>query len=258
MIPLPSYLLSSTPTPTDPFVILSILSHTSPSPPITALVEESILMTAAGANKPSIVLALLILSLCPLVDQGDRAPLTGFRCISLAYQAGLNLGLEVDTEVLLKRGKERLIERHWEETLEKVIIVSEDHQKPSSDDADFAAVGTRQKPIQRVRIDTLQILIYSLMLSHSRSVTMAPLHAAQLPDHPASHYTAAINHLRAESTLLQTVHPFASELSRGEVMWLSEMPELEGMIAGWQNVQAKLEAWRQTWKPSGQFVDLRL
>lgn len=81
-------------------------------------------MTVAGANNESIILALLILSLSPLGIDTDRAPLTGFRMISLAYQAGLTLGLEVDTVNLLKRGKHRLTQPYWQDTLERVLIVS--------------------------------------------------------------------------------------------------------------------------------------
>jgi hypothetical protein len=126
LIPIPSYLLSSTSTPAHPFVALAVLSHTSPSSTITALVEESVLMIAAGANNESIILALLILSLSPLGEEADRAPLTAFRLVSMAYQSGQALGLEVDTVNLLKRDKHRLTQGHWEATLERVLIVGPD------------------------------------------------------------------------------------------------------------------------------------
>jgi hypothetical protein len=80
-------------------------------------------MTAAGANNESIILALLILSLSPLGEETDRAPLTAFRLMSMAYHSGQALGLEVDTVNLLKRGKHRLTQEHWEDTLERVLIV---------------------------------------------------------------------------------------------------------------------------------------
>jgi hypothetical protein len=56
--PLPAFLLVSTPRPTHAFVTTAILAFTTPSPAITALVEESVLLAMAGAVDCDAMIAL--------------------------------------------------------------------------------------------------------------------------------------------------------------------------------------------------------
>lgn len=126
ILPLSPFLSISTPTPTHNFVIIACLHHV----PIHAtshlanLVDESILLALTGVVSYEVVLALLILAMAPAIptEQGQRCRPTSLRLISLAYQFGLDLGLEAKVEGLLKMGSE-LREPFWTESMELVQMV---------------------------------------------------------------------------------------------------------------------------------------
>lgn len=99
LIPLAPFLLSSTPTPTHPFVMLAVLAHASPTPDLWILIEEAVLAVMSGAVGSDTPLALLILSLAPSPTDTTRAPLTAVRTIALAYSVGQMMGWDTMSEV---------------------------------------------------------------------------------------------------------------------------------------------------------------
>jgi hypothetical protein len=125
VLPFAPFLISSTPTPTHPFVVLAILTHV-PSiagKHIYPLVEESVAHVGAGAVGDDVLLALLILALQP--DHPDQP--TGWsplRTIAMAYQVGKNAGLEGLARSAVKHGH-RLCEPWWSQELDRVLLVSD-------------------------------------------------------------------------------------------------------------------------------------
>lgn len=124
VLPLAPFLVSSTPTPSHPFVVLAILTHI----PVIAgslvapLVEESVRHVFSGAVGQEVMLAFLILALRPSrPDQmGGPSPL---RLLSTAYEIGKSLGLERFARAACKR-KTVLCEPWWADVLERILLVS--------------------------------------------------------------------------------------------------------------------------------------
>ena len=124
IFPLCSFLDVSTPPPTHPFVVLSILSHVEdsllPICDVDLLVDESILYCMAGGGCAEAMLALFILSHSPWSQRNaEHVPANVMRVISLAHSIGVDLGLDRIAESVLRRA-----EHATEEQLEKVLLVS--------------------------------------------------------------------------------------------------------------------------------------
>lgn len=127
ILPLAPFLSISTPTPTHNFVIIACLHHVPihATSQLAGLVDESILLALTGNISHEVVLALLILALAPSIStaRGQRCRPTPLRLISLAYQFGLDLGLDCRVEALLRRGDD-LGEPFWTGSMELVQMVS--------------------------------------------------------------------------------------------------------------------------------------
>lgn len=123
-LPLPPFLLSSTPTPSHPFVILAILTHIPgfTSPETHALIDESVFHACEGAVDDEVLLALLILSLQPFTS--DRlSSWSPVRLISMAYDIGRSKGMESLVRSSIRHA-DMTRQPLWSKFLEKVLLVS--------------------------------------------------------------------------------------------------------------------------------------
>jgi hypothetical protein len=125
LLPIPSLLLTSTPTPNHPFVRLAILSHSSLyNEAIADQIDASIRHVMSGDLTRDTVFALLILSAPQHEMDAARARPTALRLVSLAYDIGLSLGLEALARVALRHGDE-LCHPWFDERMELVLLVSD-------------------------------------------------------------------------------------------------------------------------------------
>ena len=87
------------------------------------MIDESILHAMTGAIGIDVILALLICSLAPAqpsdTSHASRSPL---RLISMAYQMGCSMALEVEARAILRMG-DALKEPWWKERLGRVMLV---------------------------------------------------------------------------------------------------------------------------------------
>lgn len=121
VLPLAPFLLTSTPTPTHPFVIAAILSHLSAfnTTSLHHLINESIAHAMRGAIDGDVVLALLLLAVAPC---SPIVP-TSTRLISMAYEIGLALGYGSTEQSALSLGEE-LAQPWWRTKLDELLLVS--------------------------------------------------------------------------------------------------------------------------------------
>lgn len=114
-----------TPTPTHPFLVLSILQHVPSvvTVNISELVDEAVGQVLRGWVSEEIVLGLLFLALAP-AGSDKRGRISPLRCISLAYQIGLTLGLDAEVGAYAHDGPD--LERVEPRLAEKVEMVSAD------------------------------------------------------------------------------------------------------------------------------------
>jgi hypothetical protein len=118
LLPLHPYTQSASPTPTHPFLTLSILPFTpsiSPSTPIlNHLIDRALIHASCGASSVQAVESLLILSFAPLPkpEPGSlaRCHLSSAELIALAYNMGQGIGLEMRSQASLKDSS------YWEES----------------------------------------------------------------------------------------------------------------------------------------------
>ena len=121
VLPLAPFLLTSTPTPSHPFVIAGILSHL-PSFNTRSLhhvINQSIAHVARGAVDADVVLALLLLAVAPC---SPVIPST-VRLIAMAYEIGLALGFDSNAKAALQLGPD-LAQPWWREKLDELLLVS--------------------------------------------------------------------------------------------------------------------------------------
>jgi hypothetical protein len=125
IIPLPSFLLASSPTHIHPFVFLAYLHHAIEVDRIhlADALDESLIYLLSGAVSPDVMLALLILSLAPVqpVSNGRNRP-SAWHLITLAYNVGIGLGLDYKVAEDIKRGD--LCERWARHKMELAQLVS--------------------------------------------------------------------------------------------------------------------------------------
>lgn len=120
IIPLPSLLSSSSPRPTHPFIVATIIAQ-SDHPAAEAAVEQvtqAIHRILAGDVSVDAVLGLLILAL----DRPSAAVPSSTRLIALAYEVGKALGLEARIRLATRLGS-ALGEPYWASLCEDVILV---------------------------------------------------------------------------------------------------------------------------------------
>lgn len=119
-IPLPPFLLSSTPRPSHPFLTAIIISQSQRAASDIAVqaINEGIGRTLAGDVSISAMTGFLILAL----DRPSTLLPSSVRLIALARDVGESLGLEAREEVELKRGED-LLSPSWESTLEDLLLV---------------------------------------------------------------------------------------------------------------------------------------
>lgn len=123
ILPLAPFLSITTPAPTHNFVILAVLHHVPAysTSKLAPLVNESIITALSGNISLDVILALLILSVAPVVPSRKRAP-SPLRLISLAYQSGRDLGIDGKVDSFLARGEDLALP-FWSEAMWMVQIV---------------------------------------------------------------------------------------------------------------------------------------
>ena len=123
LVYLPSFLLSTTSTPSHSFIKLAILAYIRPTQDAMNMISASLNAFMIGANDIDSVLALFILSFSPVHRDLDPPPITAHRCASLAYQIGQSWGSDTVAARSLLRGKGYLIEDQWGTKLDNMILV---------------------------------------------------------------------------------------------------------------------------------------
>lgn len=190
VLPLPPFLAVSTPVPVHGFVVLAALHHVQSeySVALEPLLNESILLAMSGAASVDVMLALLILSLAPILpekaaDETD-APCTpsAFRLIALAYSMGQSLGFESMAEAVIARGQD-LNREYFGEHLWTLQL--------------WAAIVNR-------------FAILSLM--HGQIATLPVRVADRLPVLARESVEACNRHLRTEASVIAIFEPVARKL----------------------------------------------
>jgi len=103
IMPLSQYLLTTTPPPSHPALVIAMLAFVPEvAPPgLSDLIDETVLYSLTGAVNFGIVHALFLLSLAPYSQSTFmQTPPTPLRLISLAYQYGQDLGWQKQSEAL--------------------------------------------------------------------------------------------------------------------------------------------------------------
>ncbi|OCF35083.1 hypothetical protein I316_03123 [Kwoniella heveanensis BCC8398] len=121
MIP---FLLSTTPVPKHPFVVLAAISYADMLPANAhGMVEESVLFAMTGAADQDVLIALYILSFASFTQStATHAPLSPLQLISLAYRIGNDLGLEAKSEKALSGDTNGLIDPWASKRLEELAV----------------------------------------------------------------------------------------------------------------------------------------
>ncbi|WVF69049.1 hypothetical protein IAT40_003823 [Kwoniella sp. CBS 6097] len=122
--PMIPFLLSTTPVPKHPFVVLAAIFYVDMLP-INAMgmVEESALHAMTGAATTDVLTALYILSFTPCTQHtASHAPLSPLQLVSLAYRIGNDLGLEAKSEKALSGDTRGLIDPWASKRLEELTM----------------------------------------------------------------------------------------------------------------------------------------
>jgi hypothetical protein len=128
-LPLISWINSTTPPPKHPFIVTAMLHHvpTYQRLNLIELVDESVLLAMKGGGSIEVVMALLILSLAPLIpdtsESAVRTRLSPMRCISLAYRMGQEIGLETELCQTVREAPD-LASPEWAAEYERLELVS--------------------------------------------------------------------------------------------------------------------------------------
>ncbi|WVQ96560.1 hypothetical protein IAU59_003665 [Kwoniella sp. CBS 9459] len=187
--PMIPYLLSTTPVPKHPFVVLAAISFVDMLP-INAhgMVEESVLFAMTGAADIEVITALYILSFISCTHfTAMHAPLSPLQLISLAYRIGNDLGLEAKSEKALSGDTKGLLEPWAFKRLEELTL--------------WEAVKNRYCILE---------------IECTKCYNLPSLRSEAFPAHPSEHVRHTITYLQKQSRIVQACRGLINDLAQAE------------------------------------------
>ncbi|KAK8847713.1 hypothetical protein IAR55_005572 [Kwoniella newhampshirensis] len=208
--PLIPFLLTSSPLPKHPFVVIAALSFIPEalSANDVGIIEESVLYAMTGTTSVDAMLALYILSFASFGPSSEfHIPLTPLRLVSLAWTLGKDLGLELKARRILSTDEraEELLSSWNQPQLEQLTL--------------WEAVKNRYSILQ---------------IQYARCGELPTLLSPQLPNHQSDHIRHCIVHLRSEAKLVEICRNLVEEVAIAEVESTQNWPDFVPLVVQWE------------------------
>ncbi|WWD21802.1 hypothetical protein CI109_106290 [Kwoniella shandongensis] len=218
--PLIPFLLTSSPLPKHPFVIVAALAFIPNviPPDDIGIIDESMMYAMSGTTSVDVILALYILSFAPFQASSEwHIPITPLRLVSLAWTMGKDLGLELKWRRELgnsQRVEELLLPWNMPQ-LEELTL--------------WEAVKSRYCILQ---------------IQYARCNDLPPLLATHLPHHPSDYVRQCINHLQREAEMVEICRDLAEEIAIVEADTMRQWPNMTPLVVKWEAMENEMRSLR--------------